>query len=112
MIFVFGDLELDDDLFEARIRNTPAFIQKRAFDVLLYLAKNTHRVVPKEELLARLWDSAHVSGDALVQAIAVVRGVLEEAALGDLIQTVRGRGYRLRATPSKQRAELPRLERL
>jgi DNA-binding winged helix-turn-helix (wHTH) protein len=91
MIFAFGDCEVDDELYELRVRGTLIGIQPKAFDVLLYLLRHRDRVVLKEELLERVWHGVHVTDNALSQAIAGGRAGL---GMEEAILTVRGRGYR------------------
>lgn len=59
--------------------------------------------VPSHELLAELpWDTAHPSGTHVKQLVRRARALL--AAVGLTIDSHRGRGYRLAASPSPPRA--------
>jgi predicted ATPase/DNA-binding winged helix-turn-helix (wHTH) protein len=110
--FVFGDFELDDELFELRKDGARVPLRPQALDVLLYLARAQGRVVTKQELIAAVWGGARVSETALPQTIAAMRRALEDDAdEPKIIQTVRARGYRF-AAPIAGRTRPPSAPRL
>jgi hypothetical protein len=75
-------------------------------DVLVYLAAEPGRVIPKEELLEAVWGGAFVEEGALSQAIHSLRKALgDDARQPRYIQTIPKRGYRLIA-PVEQGQEL------
>jgi DNA-binding winged helix-turn-helix (wHTH) protein len=95
MTLSFAGLELDQDLFELRRLGRTIPIQRKAFDVLLYVCEHRHRVVTKDELLAAIWPDCCVGDGALSQVIKTIRRVLvENSAPADTLVTVRGRGFR------------------
>lgn len=95
MIFGFAGLELDSELCELRRQDGAIRLQPKAFDVLRYLVEQRHRVVTKDELLSALWRDCHVSEGALTQVIKTIRQtLLANAVEGELIVTIRGRGFR------------------
>ncbi|HEX5541850.1 MAG TPA: winged helix-turn-helix domain-containing protein, partial [Micromonospora sp.] len=51
-------------------------------------------VVPRNRLLLEVWQTTWAAGHTLDVHVAALRSKLEDA---DLVQTVRGVGYRLRA---------------
>ncbi|MBM3820399.1 MAG: hypothetical protein FJW14_15470 [Acidimicrobiia bacterium] len=67
----------------------------KAFDTLLVLLRNRHRLVRKDELIHAVWTNSFVSEDSLTQNITALR-----RALGDdpqdpsFISTIPRRGYR------------------
>jgi DNA-binding winged helix-turn-helix (wHTH) protein len=103
MIFSFGDCEADEALYELRVHGVPVPMQRKSFDVLLYLVKNPGRAILKEELLTHVWHGVHVTNNALAQAITNVRACFTEIGVADPIATLRGRGYRF-AAPVERRA--------
>lgn len=118
MIYRFGGLELDEELCEVRRREGAIPLQRKAFDVLLYLVERRNRVVTKDELLDALWPGCHVSEGALTQVIKTIRRALvDNLVRADAIVTVRGRGFRFREEvtpvapqqPSKQEIESPQI---
>lgn len=69
----------------------------KEFDLLAVLAEEPGRVVPRQELLARVWDPVwHGSGKTLDVHVAGLRRKLGDS---NLIETVRGVGYRLNESP-------------
>jgi DNA-binding response OmpR family regulator len=65
----------------------------KEFDLLAVLAEEPGRVVPRQELLSRVWDPVwHGSGKTLDVHISGLRRKLGDV---DLIETVRGVGYRV-----------------
>ncbi len=69
-------------------------LNRRAFDVLLYLVQNPGKVITRDELLKNIWPDAFVDENSLAQSISVLRRALEEKP-GDnsYIVTLPGRGY-------------------
>ena len=112
MIYRFGDLELDDQLFELRKGREIIPIQPKAFDILSALLDRHDVVVSRAELMAKVWPGVVVTNDSLAQAIMAAR-----AAIGDdgeeptFIHTVRGRGYRfVGPVTTNERAEPARAD--
>ena len=60
--------------------------------MLEYFLRNPHRVVSKTELLDHVWDAAE---DTDPNAVEVYIGYLRRKLGRDVLQTVRGVGYRL-----------------
>src|SRR5271163_1469434 len=69
-------------------------LNRRAFDVLLYLVQSPGKVVSRDELLKNVWSDTFVDENSLTQSISVLRRALEEKP-GDnsYIVTLPGRGY-------------------
>ena len=57
MRFRFGDHVLDVEPRELRRRDELIALEPQAFDLLLYLVMNRERVVGKDDLIARVWQS-------------------------------------------------------
>lgn len=71
-------------------------LEPRVMDLLIYLAANPGRVVPKEELLEVVWSGAFVEEGVLSQAIHSLRKSLQDDARQPrYIQTIPKRGYLL-----------------
>ena len=68
----------------------PLAVGARAFDLLLVLVAERERVVPHEELLARVWPGLVVEENNLRQHVSNLRKLLGSHAL----TTIPGRGYR------------------
>ena len=65
----------------------------REFALLEYLMRNTDRVVSKTEILDHVWDPATETDP---NAVEVYVGYLRRKLGRDVLETVRGAGYRLR----------------
>jgi DNA-binding response OmpR family regulator len=99
-IWKLGDVEVDADLYQVRVGTEVREAQRLTLDLLLYLAQNSWRVVPRQELRERVW-GAHVSAAAINQAIMQARKVLGAHATS--LRTIRGRGYQLLDCASSSR---------
>src|SRR5580704_13339902 len=93
-IFRFGEFQIDVLARTFRREKELVTLNRRAFDVLLYLAQNPGRVVTREELLKNAWPDTFVDENSLAQSISALRRALEEKP-GDnsYVVTLPGRGY-------------------
>src|SRR5258706_13906578 len=93
-LYRFGQFMLDSDRRTLSRANSPISLTPKAFDVLLFLAQNSNRLVTKEELLQAVWGDTFVEEGNLTQYISHLR-----KALGDhpedtrLIVTIARKGY-------------------
>src|SRR4029077_17962784 len=72
----------------------PVRLGSRALDILAVLADNAGRVVPKEELIARVWPKVFVEESNLKIQVSALRRALGDGQGGNrYIVTVPGRGY-------------------
>jgi DNA-binding response OmpR family regulator len=95
----FGDLEINRLGHRASLAGKPIDLTSREFGLLLHLAYNAGRVVPRSELLAKVWGTTFDPGSNLIDVhIKRLRDKLGKHAW--MIDTVRGAGYRLKAPPS------------
>ncbi|RIK91734.1 MAG: hypothetical protein DCC71_24845, partial [Proteobacteria bacterium] len=98
MLYAFDDVEIDDRLYQLRRGGAAVRVEPRVFDLLLYLVKHRDRVVPKAELLTAVWQGVAVSDSVLSTAMNGVRRAIGAKGRGaGPIETLYGRGYRLRA---------------
>jgi DNA-binding winged helix-turn-helix (wHTH) protein/tetratricopeptide (TPR) repeat protein len=93
-IFRFGEFQIDALARTLRREKDLVTLNRRAFDVLLYLAQNPGRVVSRDELLKNAWPDTFVDENSLAQSISALRRALDEKP-GDnsYIVTLPGRGY-------------------
>ncbi|WEG11840.1 response regulator transcription factor [Pullulanibacillus sp. KACC 23026] len=74
-------------------------LTQKEFLLLDCLIKRKEQIVPREELLEVLWDDQEfVDDNTLTVNVTRVRKKLEELAIPNAIETVRGKGYRLNVT--------------
>ncbi len=70
----------------------------REFDLLVHLARHRGQVLGREQLLQAVWDAAYDTSTHVVDVyVGYVRRKLAVDGVPDLIETIRGVGYRLRA---------------
>ncbi|HET8943588.1 MAG TPA: alpha/beta fold hydrolase, partial [Dehalococcoidia bacterium] len=95
MIYSFEDCELDTGRFEMRRDGAGVPMERQVFDVLAYLVEHNDRLVPKEELLDKVWGDRFVGDAALNSRVMAVRRAIGDSGKEQrLIKTVHGRGYR------------------
>jgi DNA-binding response OmpR family regulator len=88
-----GDVRLDVARHEATAADEPLHLTPKEFGVLEYLMTRPGHVVSAEELLEHVWDE---NADPFTQTVRVTVGTLRRKLGGDMIETVVGRGYRLK----------------
>jgi predicted ATPase/DNA-binding winged helix-turn-helix (wHTH) protein len=100
----FGDVVVHLARREVERGGEPVHLEPQAFDVLQLLLHERDRVVPKAELLERVWGDQFVSESALTTRIKEVRrAVGDDGKRQAVIRNVRGRGYRFVAEPTAAR---------
>jgi len=76
----------------------PVELQPREFQLLEFLMRNTDRVVTRTMLLEAVWDFHFEPKTNIVEThISRLRSKLSQSGGAELIHTVRGAGYVLRA---------------
>ena len=90
----FADCTIDCDQYEFVRAGQHVDVQPKVWAFLRLLAENAHRVLPKDEILDRLWPDVSVAEGSLQRLASLAR-----TALGDekLLRTIRGVGYQLDA---------------
>jgi two-component system alkaline phosphatase synthesis response regulator PhoP len=94
--FQFDNIEVDFDRAEVRKNGQPLNLAAKELQLLRYLVDHRDRVVPREEILQRVWEySSEVSSRTIDVHVAWLRQKLEEnPQYPKHIQTIRGKGYR------------------
>jgi two-component system OmpR family response regulator len=96
-----GDLEVDLLKRSVARRGGIIDLQPREFQLLAYLMRNADRVVTRTMLLESVWDFHFDPKTNIVEThISRLRSKLAQHGGGELIHTVRGAGYMLRAAPA------------
>jgi two-component system phosphate regulon response regulator PhoB len=91
-----GVLEIDCGAHVVRVAGDPVDLTPTEFKLLLILAERRGRVQARSHLLEQVWDAApDIQTRTVDMHVQRLRAKLGRA--GDLIETVRGFGYRLRA---------------
>jgi DNA-binding response OmpR family regulator len=95
-----GDLVLDTKNYTARIKDEPLDLRLKEFKLLAALASAPEELKSREELAMEVWGHAELSSSRVIDVhIRRLREALEERSSYEYVHTVRGLGYRFRATP-------------
>lgn len=98
-----GDLEMDLLKRTVARGGKPIELQPREFQLLEFLARNADRVVTRTMLLEAVWDFHFDPKTNIVEThMSRLRGKLAQHGGTELIHTVRGAGYALRAPPPER----------
>src|SRR6266545_2620010 len=94
-----GELEIDAAKREAHRNGDVLSLTAKEFDLLWFLASNPNRVFSRDQLMARVWGySAALDTGTVTVHVRRLREKLEaDASHPELLETVWGAGYRLRA---------------
>ncbi len=76
------------------VHGTRLDLTPREYSLLVLLARNAGRVVPRSEILSQVWETVRDPGSNVIEVN--VKNLREKlGAAGPLIETVRGVGYRM-----------------
>lgn len=110
-IYRFGEFELLSSTGELRTKETCVRLQEKPFRLLLALVENPHRVVTRDQLRHRMWDSETFVDYELGINVAInkVRDALGDSAENPrFIQTIAKKGYRFLLPVAANGTELTR----
>ena len=94
---VVGDIRIDLTSRLVYVKEVQTDVQDKPLAILIYLARNLDRSIPKEELLQEIWGYSSTEGipsNTVEVNISRLRSAIGE----QYIRTARGEGYYLRAT--------------
>jgi len=93
-----GDLELDLLARTVKRQGTAIELQRQEFKLLEYLMQNSGRAVTRTMLLENVWGLDFDAGTTIVEShVSRLRGKVDREFTPEMIHTVRGVGYILRA---------------
>ena len=99
--YEFGPFRLDPDERALWRAGEPIPLTIKAFDTLLVLVENAGHLLPKDELMRRVWPETVVEENNLAQQVSFLRKALGESETGvKYIETLPKRGYRFLVTPN------------
>ena len=95
LVFRFGDTEVREREFHLIKAGEALQVEPKAFRVLLFLLRNSERLVTKEEILDAVWTDTPVSENSLTRSIATLRKLLgDDSREPRYIENVPRIGYR------------------
>lgn len=95
MMYRFDAYELDTDRVELRRDGHACAVEPQVFALLAILVENWHRMVPRAELVERIWSGRIVSDSAVSGRIKSARQALgDDGTAQRYIRTVHGQGFR------------------
>lgn len=97
---IVGDLELDLDKFEVKVRGEIIDLTLREFEVLKFLASQPEQVVTRETLLEKVWGYEYY-GDIRTVDVTVRRireKIEKDTSIPKILITKRGVGYYIAST--------------
>lgn len=89
-----GNLRIDRARREVFVDEHPVALSPREYGVLTALASRPGEVIGKDELVRAVWGDDGGSRNSVEVYVGHLRRKLEAAGAGELVQTVRGHGYR------------------
>ncbi len=97
-LYRFGPFEIDPQRRTLSCHESPIPLTPKTFDVLLFLAQNSNRLITKEELLQAVWGDTFVEEGNLKQYISHLRKALADNSEDNrLIVTITRKGYQFTA---------------
>jgi two-component system, OmpR family, phosphate regulon response regulator PhoB len=95
-VLSLGDLQLDPSTHRAFAGSQELKLGPIEFRLLSFFLRNPERVFSREQLLARVWnDSDSVEPRTVDVQIRRLRQALEDSGNDQMLETVRGAGYRM-----------------
>ena len=95
-ILRIGELVLDPNALKGYFKSSEIVFTIKEFAIVEYLMRNAGRIVSQEELLEHVWnEDANLFTQTIKVHMKNIRKKLDTAGAGELITTVKGRGYML-----------------
>lgn len=96
MKFQIADALVDFDANRIERAGGASDMEPRVADVLRFLVQHAGQVVSRDDLLLQVWNTPHVSDDAVTRCINLIRRSFgDDARQPRVLQTITKRGYRL-----------------
>lgn len=91
-----GELVLDPNALKGYFKKSEIAFTIKEFAIVEYLMRNAGRIISQEELLEHVWnEDANLFTQTIKVHMKNIRKKLDAAGAGELITTVKGRGYML-----------------
>jgi len=94
-VYLLGDFQLEPGNHLLKRQGAPVSLNKKRFQVLVYLIEQREQLVPRQELLDKFWDGSEVYEENLTKCISEIRKALDDQKKPHkFIETVPAVGYR------------------
>jgi DNA-binding response OmpR family regulator len=93
--FTFGPVTVDTEAREVVVNGEAIDLTKTEFDVLATLVENPKRVIPREELVERVWGSWYGDDHVVEVHLSRLRSKIRKAGGPRVGVAIRGVGYKL-----------------
>ena len=96
-IIFFGDLVINKNQRNAKIKNKDINLTKNEFELIVYLIENKDRAITRDELLRKIWNFRNMDIDtrATDDTVKRLRKKLIDYDSTIYIKTIRGFGFRI-----------------
>lgn len=103
MIYQFEDFKLDTDRHELTKAGAVLAVEPQVFALLELLVTNPDRMIPKDEIIEKVWNGRIVSDGSLNTRIRSLRKTLDDDGKQQrLIKTHHGQGFRFVGNPKTE----------
>lgn len=93
-----GNITLDTANHAVTREGKPILLTSKEFGLLEYLLRNQNRILTKDNIIAHVWDyDADILPNTVEVYIKYLRAKIDKPFRSNMIETVRGFGYRLKA---------------
>lgn len=93
---LIGDLNINPVNRQVLYENKPVILKAKEFDILEYIASRHPAIISSEEIGEHVYDENFDPFSSVLRVhIARLKNILKEVAGGDVLITVRGKGYYL-----------------
>ncbi|MEO8034585.1 MAG: response regulator transcription factor, partial [Acidobacteriota bacterium] len=93
-VIAAGDMQIDTRSHRVSVADQPLTLTTKEYSVLEYLARNSGRIVTREEIAEHVWGQDYDPFSNLIEVyINRLRRHIEKASDVRFIQTIRGAGY-------------------
>jgi DNA-binding response OmpR family regulator len=95
-VYRVGDLTMNLETMEVERAGVEIKLSKTLFDILRILLRESPKVVPRETIERELWGDDLPDSDTLRSHLYNLRKAIDRPFEQPLIETLAGRGYRVR----------------
>ncbi|QUI25143.1 response regulator transcription factor [Vallitalea pronyensis] len=94
-----NEIKIDQDAYAVKVKDMDIILNRKEYDVLLYLIRNEGIVLNRERIIESIWGYDYIGDGRVVDTnIKTIRKKLGDAS--KYIHTVVGVGYKFEVTPS------------